>query len=68
MRIEVQAFNLFNHMFRGVPDPFIEDGNFQDAGGSFANTLFNLSGGDYTNVTSAGLARRRVAFGAKLIF
>jgi len=68
MRIEVQGFNLFNHMFRGVPDPFIEDGNFQDAGGSFANTLFNLSGGDYTNVTSAGLARRRVAFGAKLIF
>jgi hypothetical protein len=68
LRLEAQVYNLFNHMFLGVPDPDIDDGNFQDAGGSFANTLFNSSGGDYTNVTAAGLGRRRMTLGVKLVF
>jgi len=45
----------------------IEDGN-QAVGGTFANNFSNASGGDYTNVTSAGLGRRRLILGAKIIF
>jgi len=68
VRFEAQAYNLFNHRFLGVPDPFIDDGNLQDAGGTFANNFSNSSGGDYTNVTAAGLGRRRLSLGAKIIF
>lgn len=71
-RLEAQVYNLFNHQFRGVPDPFIDDVNFANkdllGGGSFANTLFNLSGGDYTNVTLNGIGRRRMILGAKVTF
>jgi carboxypeptidase family protein/TonB-dependent receptor-like protein len=68
LRLDAQAYNLFNHRFLGVPDPFIEDGNLQDAGGTFANNFSNNSGGDYTNVTAAGLGRRRLVLGAKFSF
>jgi hypothetical protein len=67
VRFEAQAYNLMNHRFLGVPDPFIEDGN-QSVGGTFANSFSNPSGGDYTNVTSAGLGRRRLILGGKLTF
>jgi hypothetical protein len=67
LRLEAQVYNLFNHQFRGVPDPFIDDFNFAN-GGSFANTLFNNSGGDYTNVTLNGIGRRRMILGAKVTF
>jgi hypothetical protein len=67
LRIEAQAYNLFNHRFLGVPDPFIDDLN-QANGGTFANNFSNPSGGDYTNVTSAGLGRRRLILGARFIF
>jgi hypothetical protein len=66
-RVEAQVFNLFNHQFRGVPDPFIDDFNFAN-GGSFANNLFNANGGDYTNVTLNGIGRRRMILGAKFTF
>jgi hypothetical protein len=64
MRLEAQAYNLFNHRFLGVPDPFIDDGNLAN-GGTFANNFSNNSGGDYTNVTLAGLGRRRLILGGK---
>ena len=67
VRLEAQTYNLFNHRFLGVPDPFIDDLN-QANGGTFANNFSNSSGGDYTNVTSAGLGRRRLILGARLIF
>src|SRR5437868_3187165 len=67
MRFEAQTFNLFNHRFLGVPDPFIDDLNLAN-GGTFANNFSNSSGGDYTNVTAAGLGRRRLNLGAKIIF
>ena len=74
-RLEAQVYNLFNHQFRGVPDPFIDDCSFADRGpdvcgfgGSFANTLFNPSGGDSTNVTLNGLGRRRMILGGKFTF
>ena len=74
LRLEAQVYNLFNHQFRGVPDPFIDDCNFANRndvcgfGGSFANNLFNPNGGDYTNVTLNGIGRRRMILGAKVTF
>jgi hypothetical protein len=80
LRLEAQVYNLFNHMFLGVPDPTIDACNFAaralpGCGGSFANNLFNSSGGvnaeglgGYTNVVPSGLSRRRMALGAKIIF
>ncbi len=67
MRLEAQVYNLFNHRFLGVPDPIIDDVNLAN-GGTFANNFSNASGGDYTNVTLAGLGRRRLILGAKLTF
>jgi hypothetical protein len=66
-RLEAQVYNLFNHQFRGVPDPFIDDVNLAN-GGSFANNFFNASGGDYTNVTLNGIGRRRMILGGKFTF
>jgi hypothetical protein len=68
IRFEAQAFNLLNRQFRGIPDPFIEDGNFADSNSSFGNTFFNDTGGDSTNVTLSGIGRRRLIFGLKVIF
>jgi hypothetical protein len=73
VRLEAQVYNLFNHQFRGVPDPFIDDCPFVDRGipgcaGSFGNTSFNNSGGDYTNTTLNGIGRRRMILGAKFTF
>jgi hypothetical protein len=74
VRLEGQVYNLFNHMFLGVPDPLIDDLNLANKG-SFGNNFFNSSGGrnpngsgGYTNSTLNGLGRRRVIVGAKLIF
>jgi len=73
VRLEAQVYNLFNHMFRGVPDPLIEDGNLANAGG-FGNNFFNSSGGagveggGYSNSVLNGLGRRRMILGAKIIF
>lgn len=67
LRLEAQAYNLFNHRFLGVPDPFIDDLNLAN-GGTFANNFSNPSGGDYTNVNPAGLGRRRLILGGKVSF
>jgi hypothetical protein len=74
VRLEGQVYNLFNHMFLGVPDPIVADLNLAN-NGSFGNNFFNSSGGrnpngsgGYTNSTLNGLGRRRVIVGAKLIF
>jgi hypothetical protein len=71
-RLEAQVYNLFNHQFRGVPDPFLDDVNLANrltlGGGSFGNNLFNASGGDYNNVVLNAIGRRRMILGAKLTF
>lgn len=74
LRLEAQVYNLFNHMFLGVPDPIIDDLNLAN-GGSFGNNFFNSSGGTnaqglggYTNSTLNGLNRRRMVLGAKITF
>jgi len=67
LRLEGQAYNLFNHRFLGVPDPVIEDGNLA-SGGTFGNNFSNNSGGGYTNATINGLGIRRLILGAKVTF
>jgi outer membrane receptor protein involved in Fe transport len=72
-RLEAQVYNLFNHQFRGVPDPFVDDCSFADRqicgfGGTFGNNFSNPSGGDYTNTILNGIGRRRMILGAKLTF
>ena len=69
LRLEAQVYNLFNHMFLGVPDPVVADH------GSFGNNAFNSSGGTnpngsggYSNITLNGLSRRRVVLGGKFTF
>ena len=66
-RVEAQVYNLFNHQFRGVPDPVIADFNLAN-GGSFGNNFFNNSGGDYNNVVLNGIGRRRMILGGKITF
>jgi len=75
-RLEAQVYNLFNHMFLGVPDPVIDNGNLAN-NGSFGNNVFNSSAqggvnsdgnGGYTNPTLNGLGRRRMILGAKIVF
>jgi len=75
LRLEAQVYNLFNHMFLGVPDPVIDDLSLAN-GGSFGNNFFNQSGGvnpnalnsGYTNAILSGLGRRRLVLGAKITF
>jgi hypothetical protein len=74
LRLEAQVYNLFNHMFLGVPDPVVSRLNLAN-GGSFGNNFFNSSGGTnpggsggYSNITLNGLGRRRVVIGGKLTF
>jgi hypothetical protein len=67
-RLEAQVYNLFNHQFRGVPDPGMTDGNDLTNFGSFSTNLFNASGGDYNNVILNGIGRRRMILGAKFTF
>jgi hypothetical protein len=61
-KLQVNLQNAFNRQFRGVPDPLIDDGQFDPANGltgSFMNNYFNNSG---TNT------RRRMTIGLKVIF
>jgi outer membrane receptor protein involved in Fe transport len=74
LRLEAQVYNLFNHLFLGVPDPLIDDLNLANKG-SFGNNFFNSSGGTnpnglggYTNAVLNGLGRRRIVLGAKVTF
>jgi len=74
LRLEAQVYNLFNHMFLGVPDPIVADLNLANKG-SFGNNFFNSSGGrnpngsgGYTNATLNGLGRRRLILGGKITF
>jgi outer membrane receptor protein involved in Fe transport len=75
LRLEAQVYNLFNHLFLGVPDPLIEDGDPTNLhNGPFGTNAFNSSGGagveggGYTNVVLNGLGRRRMILGAKFTF
>jgi len=66
LQFQAQAFNVMNVQFLGVPDPVLDD----VGSGSFQSTKFNSNGGlaFAGNLTTDGIARRRLLFGLKLIF
>ena len=80
LQFQAQAFNVLNHMFRGVPDPVLDDVGLGGTNGiptAFQSTAFNFSGGgnnlegggsSTANGTFDGIGRRRLLFGLKLIF
>jgi hypothetical protein len=66
LQFQAQAFNVLNTMFRGVPDPIVQDA----AIAKFGSVQYNNSGGGTFagNIISDGIAQRRLLFGLKLIF
>ena len=75
MRLEANVYNLLNHGFYGIPDPYPDDGNFANKG-SFGNTYFNTAGGGgppfgngfVANSVGQGLNNRRIVLGAHVTF
>ena len=72
IQFQAEAFNLFNHQWLGIPLGL----NVNDAAASvngvnqFGSLAFNPNGGDTFagNIITDGIGRRRLQFGAKLIF
>jgi len=71
LQLQAEAFNLFNHMWLGIPNV-----NANAAAASvngvteFGSRLFNIDGGDTfagNNITD-GIQQRRLQLGAKIIF
>jgi outer membrane receptor protein involved in Fe transport len=63
LQFRATAFNVLNHMFLGVPG-----NNIMRASTSFGNWSYNNSGGGNASSLENGLERRRLEFGAKIIF
>ena len=66
LQLRATAYNAFNHQFRGVPDPLLED----VFSGTFQNNFSNFSGGNTFagNAVADGILQRRLELGAKIIF
>jgi hypothetical protein len=70
-QFQAEAFNLFNHMWLGIPNV-----NANAAASSvngvtqFGSRLFNVDGGDTNagNIITDGIGQRRLQFGGKIIF
>jgi hypothetical protein len=60
LQLQVQAFNLFNHQWLGIPNQVVNS----------ANPANTVDGGDTFagNIITDGIGRRRLQLGAKLIF
>jgi len=71
LQFQAQAFNVMNHQFLGSPDPILDhsvpNGNGYE---SFGNNLSNGNAGGSSTANSVydGIGRRRLLFGAKVIF
>ena len=65
LQFQAQAFNVLNKQFLGVPDPILDH-----AGSSFQSVDFNARAGASSTANSVydGIGRRRLLFGAKVIF
>jgi len=66
LQLQAQAFNVMNTQFLGVPNAVANGA----ANGTFGTTEFNNNGGGTFagNTVTDGIARRRLLFGAKLLF
>ena len=75
VQFQAEAFNLFNHMWLGIPNVNVNSAVTVPSGFAagitpFGSSLFNGDGGDTfagNNVTD-GIQQRRLQFGAKIIF
>ncbi|MBV9625120.1 MAG: TonB-dependent receptor [Acidobacteria bacterium] len=71
VQFQAEAFNLFNHQWLGIPIQNVNNAANTVAGvNQFASLRFNSNGGDTFagNIITDGIGRRRLQFGAKLIF
>jgi hypothetical protein len=71
IQFQAEAFNLFNHQWLGIPIQNVNNAANTVAGvNQFGSLAFNNNGGDTFagNIITDGIARRRLQFGAKLIF
>ena len=70
-QFQAEAFNLFNHQWLGIPIQNVNNAvNTVNGINQFGSLAFNGNGGDVFagNITTDGIARRRLQFGAKIIF
>ncbi|MGA8442911.1 MAG: TonB-dependent receptor [Candidatus Sulfotelmatobacter sp.] len=71
IQLQFEAFNLFNHMWLGIPNVNANAAaSSSDGVTAFGSRAFNPDGGDTfagNNVTD-GIQQRRLQFGAKIIF
>jgi hypothetical protein len=73
LQLQVQAFNLFNHQWLGIPNQVVNSANPANTVNGvnpFGSLAFNANGGDTFagNIITDGIGRRRLQLGAKLIF
>ncbi|MFZ0688065.1 MAG: carboxypeptidase regulatory-like domain-containing protein [Terriglobales bacterium] len=66
IQLQAEAFNLFNHQWLGTPNENVSAAAINQ----FGTNVYNLNGGDTSagNIITDGIGRRRLQFGAKLIF
>ena len=69
LEFQATAFNALNSMFRGVPNPILQEAGAGNPS-PFESTLYNVSGGGTFagNPVYDGIAQRRLLFGMKLKF
>jgi len=71
IQFQAEAFNLFNHQWLGIPPQNVNDAvNSINGINQFGGLAFNPNGGDTFagNIITDGIGRRRLQFGAKMIF
>jgi outer membrane receptor protein involved in Fe transport len=71
IQLQADAFNLFNHQWLGTPIENVNDAaNVVGGVTQFGSRAFNGNGGDTFagNIITDGIGRRRLQFGAKIIF
>ncbi len=71
IQFQAEAFNLFNHQWLGIPIQNVNAAvNTVNGVNQFGSNAFNFNGGDTFagNITTDGIGRRRLQFGAKVIF
>jgi outer membrane receptor protein involved in Fe transport len=71
IQFQAEAFNLFNHQWLGIPIQNVNAAAASELGVTeFGSSAFNFNGGDTFagNIITDGIGRRRLQFGAKIIF
>lgn len=71
IQFQAEAFNLLNHQWLGIPNVDVNNAaSISNGITQFGSRAFNLNGGDTFagNIITDGIGRRRLQFGAKIIF